>query len=122
MTRLASPSLVSRQTETPGWPGRLQRVVRWHEGAETGRAGAAVAEGFHFSSRESSPIAHCKPAAPDRLLYPAQFSQPGHADPRYSLHTCDGVGNIGVAGPLGRDARPVQAGRMRPALDIRFSG
>src|SRR3972149_3356649 len=26
MSRPASPRLVSRQSETPGWPGRLQRV------------------------------------------------------------------------------------------------
>ena len=27
LSRLASPSPVSRQSEAPGWPGRLQRVV-----------------------------------------------------------------------------------------------
>jgi hypothetical protein len=61
-------------------------------------------------------------ATPDRPSHTAQFGQPGQTDPRYGPHACHGSGNIGVAGPLGRDARPVQAGRMRPALDIRFRG
>src|SRR3990172_2805788 len=32
MSRPASPSLVSRRNQTPGWPGWLHRVVRRHRG------------------------------------------------------------------------------------------
>jgi hypothetical protein len=32
LSRLASPDLVSHQNQTPGWPGRLQRVVRLPRG------------------------------------------------------------------------------------------
>ena len=31
LSRLASPRPVSRQTQRPGWPGRLQRVVSPNE-------------------------------------------------------------------------------------------
>ena len=63
-----------------------------------------------------------KLTVPDELLHAAQFSQPGHADLCYGLQTGNGAGYIGVMGALGWDARPVEAGGVRPALDIRFRG
>jgi len=123
--KLGEPGLLSPRVSTSVSQLRRLAGASWVSrlGAEMGISQLLVdVMPLPFVHLYSRPRTHRKPAAPDRLLHTAQFGQPGHAGLRYSLRTCDSVDNIGVAGSLGRDTRPIQAGRMRPALDIRFHG